>query len=34
MLLRMQAWHDAHAMRARADAIQVRKYEPPRSAGL
>lgn len=29
-LLRMQAWHDGHAMRARAAEIQVRRYEPAR----
>ena len=28
MLLRMQAWHDASRMRARADEIAVRRYEP------
>lgn len=27
-LLRMQAWHDSHAMRQRADEIDVRRYEP------
>lgn len=27
-LLRMQAWHDAQAMRARADEIDVKKFEP------
>jgi addiction module HigA family antidote len=27
-LLRMQAWHDSHAMRQRAGAIKVRRYEP------
>lgn len=26
-MLRMQAWHDGHAMRARADQIDVRRYE-------
>lgn len=26
-LLRMQAWHDAQAMRARADEIDVRRFE-------
>ena len=31
MLLRMQAWHDGHAMRERADEIQVARYQP--SAG-
>ena len=28
MLLRMQAWDDAAQMRARADDINVRRYEP------
>ncbi len=28
MLLRMQAWHDASRMRARAHEIAVRRYEP------
>lgn len=28
MLLRMQAWHDAARMRAHADEIDVRRYEP------
>jgi addiction module HigA family antidote len=27
-LLRMQAWHDSHAMRQRADEIHVKRYEP------
>ena len=27
MLLRMQAWHDAARMRARADEISVRRYQ-------
>lgn len=27
-LLRMQAWHDAVAMRARADEFSVRRFEP------
>lgn len=27
-LLRLQAWHDAHAMRRRADEIDVKRYEP------
>lgn len=27
-LLRMQAWHDAHAMRLRADEIEVERYDP------
>ena len=31
MLLRMQAWHDSHAMRERADDIQVKRYEPERA---
>jgi addiction module HigA family antidote len=30
MLLRMQAWHDSHAMRERAGDIQVKRYEPGR----
>jgi antitoxin HigA-1 len=29
MLLRMQAWHDAHAMRRRASEIDVKRYRPP-----
>ena len=28
MLLRMQAWHDASQMRARAEEIQVERYQP------
>ena len=28
MLLRMQAWHDASQMRARANEITVQRYEP------
>ena len=28
MLLRMQAWHDASLMRARADEISVERYQP------
>lgn len=28
MLLRMQAWHDAHAMRSRAGEIDVKRYQP------
>ena len=28
MLLRMQAWHDASQMRARADEISVERYQP------
>jgi len=28
-LLRMQAWHDAHAMRERAGEIKVKRYRPP-----
>ncbi len=28
MMLRMQAWHDATRMRARADSIDVARYEP------
>ncbi len=27
-LLRMQAWHDSHAMRERASQIDVKRYEP------
>jgi plasmid maintenance system antidote protein VapI len=27
-LLRMQAWHDSHAMRQRAGQIDVARYEP------
>jgi addiction module HigA family antidote len=32
MLLRMQAWYDAHAMRERAEDINVKRYLPPASA--
>lgn len=28
LLLRMQAWHDATRMRARADDISVQRYQP------
>jgi hypothetical protein len=28
MLLRLQARHDAHTMRQRADEIDVRRYDP------
>jgi antitoxin HigA-1 len=28
-LLRMQAWHDANAMRRRAGEIEVKRYQPP-----
>jgi addiction module HigA family antidote len=28
-LLRIQAWHDAHAMRRRAGEIKVKRYHPP-----
>ena len=28
MLLRMQAWHDASRMRARAEEIRVERYQP------
>ena len=28
LLLRMQAWHDTTRMRARADEIDVRRYQP------
>lgn len=31
MLLRMQAWHDAHTMRQRADEIDVRRYDSGRA---
>jgi len=27
-LLRMQAWHDSHVIRERADEIDVKRYEP------
>jgi addiction module HigA family antidote len=27
-LLKMQAWHDAHAMRQREDEIDVKRYRP------
>ena len=29
MLLRMQAWHDAYAMRRRAGEIDVKRYQRP-----
>jgi antitoxin HigA-1 len=29
MLLRLQAWHDAHAIRQRADEIKVQRYRRP-----
>ena len=29
MLLRMQAWHDANAMRQRSSEINVKRYQPP-----
>ena len=29
LLLRMQAWYDVVQMRARADEIDVRRYQPP-----
>jgi antitoxin HigA-1 len=32
MLLRMQAWHDAHTMRRRASEIRVKRYRPPSAA--
>ena len=32
MLLRMQAWHDAHAMRQRTDEINVQRYRSPAPA--
>ena len=32
MLLRMQAWHDAHAMRERGGEINVQRYQPPAPA--
>jgi antitoxin HigA-1 len=28
MLLQMQAWHEAHAMRRHSDQIHVRRYKP------
>ncbi len=28
-LLRMQAWHDSHAMRQRASEIDVKRFTPP-----
>ena len=28
MLLRLQAWHDANAMRRRAEEIKVKRYQP------
>ncbi len=32
MLLRMQAWHDAKGMRARADEVEARRCEPERES--
>ena len=32
-LLRMQAWFDSHAMRARAAVIEVRRYVPDTTGG-
>ena len=32
LMLRMQAWHDAVRMRARADEIAVERYEPGTAA--
>ena len=32
LMLRMQAWHDAVRMRARADEIAVERYEPGAAA--
>ena len=32
MLLRMQAWHDATRMRARADEVLVGRYDPVRES--
>jgi len=29
MLLRMQAWHDANAMRRQTGEIHVERYRPP-----
>jgi addiction module HigA family antidote len=29
MLLRMQAWHDANAIRQRTGEINVKRYQPP-----
>lgn len=29
MLLRMQAWHDAHAIRQRSGDFDVKRYSPP-----
>jgi addiction module HigA family antidote len=34
MLLRMQAWHDANAMRRRSGEINVKRYQPPPAAAL
>lgn len=33
MLLRMQAWHDANAMRRRAGEIDVKRYRSPTQSG-
>jgi len=27
-MLRLQSWYDSHAMRQRADEIDVKRYEP------
>jgi addiction module HigA family antidote len=32
MLLRMQAWHDANAIRRRTGEIDVKRYRPPPAA--
>lgn len=32
LLLRMQAWHDACRMRARAEEVTVQRYNPTRKA--
>jgi addiction module HigA family antidote len=32
-LLRIQAWHDATAMRRRAGEIKVNRYQPPATSG-
>ena len=32
MLLRMQAWHDANAIRQRTGEINVKRYQPPAPA--
>jgi plasmid maintenance system antidote protein VapI len=32
-MLRLQAWHDAHRMRERAEEIDVKRYQPATGEG-